>query len=830
MKTRASQVAIACICLLAVGASGCTLSLLQLPTLPASSTSRPATILPTEAALPKAQTTFMARLAEPMSAADSLALALLDEVTGLALNPELYPMESADGLTYKATLALPYRAVVKYRYVRLGASQVPEQTASGADIRYRLYFASGPAEVTDLIARWSDTSYSGQTGNIQGLATDAKTGAPLPSLLVTAGGYRAFSDSAGRFELPGLPLGTHNLVAYSIDGTYETFQQGATVASGLNTVVAIRAQPAALVRVTFSVTAPSEVQGAPLRIAGNLLELGNTFADLQGGMSTIADRMPVMALQTDGTYSASISLPVGAYVQYKYTLGDGFWNAEHSADGRFRLRELIVPAQDSVIHDQVVTWKSGASAPILFEVTVSRDTPTEDLIYVQLNPFTWTEPLPMWPLGNNRWAYKLYGPVNTLGNLHYRYCRDGQCGSADDLSTAGTAAQGRTVETSLTEQDLKDTVSDWAWLQNMEPTTLVGTDIGPRSDGFVAGVELQTSYRPNWSYYNPQTVQSVQALGANWLIFTPSWTFGSAAPLEFGISPEQDPFRLDSAIMVSQARAANLNVGLFPVPHFATSASDFWASGTRDGDWWQAWFDHYRAFAVNFADLAAQSGSQALVLGGDWLDPALPGGTLADGSPSDVPADSEVRWQAILNEVRQHFTGKLWWAMPYTPGRLQSSLSFLSSTDGIYLLWSAPLAADASASTSDMLNQAGQLLDNEVGPLASFLGKPIILGAAYPSAAGVQSGCLTDGQAGCLDWTALNQPNNPPSVNLDLQAQADVYDALLNAVNSRAYIAGIVSRGYYPPAVLQDKSASVRGKPAADLLWYWFPRLLGVVH
>ena len=38
---------------------------------------------------------------------------------------------------------------------------------------------------------------------------------------------------------------------------------------------------------------------------------------------------------------------------------------------------------------------------------------------------------------------------------------------------------------------------------------------------FVAGVELQSGYRPNWFYYNPQTVQSVQALGANWLHFHP---------------------------------------------------------------------------------------------------------------------------------------------------------------------------------------------------------------------------------------------------------------------------------------------------------------------
>ena len=332
-------------------------------------------------------------------------------------------------------------------------------------------------------------------------------------------------------------------------------------------------------------------------------------------------------------------------------------------------------------------------------------------------------------------------------------------------------------------------------------------------------------------------MQNVQALGANWVFFAPSWTYNRASPLEFGLAPEQDQFWLDSAIMISQARAANLNVGLFPIPHFTTTAADpstssgprFWAGGPRDEAWWQNWFEHYRAFAVNYADLAAQTGSQALILGGDWLDPALPDGTLADGSPSGVPADAEARWSAIISEVRQHFGGKVWWALPYTPGGLQTPLNFFQSTDGIYLLWNAPLATQAGASKEDMANQAGQLLDNEVSPLPSILNKPLIIALAYPSASGMTTGCPSDGRGGCLDWSALNQPNNPDSVSLDLQSQSDLYEAMLNAINTRAWVGGVVSRGYYPPAMLQDKSASVHGKLAADLLWYWFPRLTGVV-
>ena len=310
---------------------------------------------------------------------------------------------------------------------------------------------------------------------------------------------------------------------------------------------------------------------------------------------------------------------------------------------------------------------------------------------------------------------------------------------------------------------------------------------------------------------------------------TPTWTFSNSNPLTFSPIPGKDPLWIDSAIMVSQARAMNLNVGIFPIAHFTTDANTFWKSAPRDANWWNNWFTAYQAFANNYADLATQSGAQMLILGGGtWISPALPNGTLSDGSASGVPTDADARWTAIIAEVRQHFNGKILWALPYTPGKLNTSLSFFQDMDGIYLLWSAPLATQAGASKTDLLNQAGKLLDNEVSPLPSLINKPIIIALAYPSASGVTTGCISDGKGGCLDWLDLNQPNNPASASVDLQSQHDLYEAMFNAINTRPWIGGIVSRGFYPPAALQDKSASVHGKPAADLLWYWFPRLLGI--
>jgi hypothetical protein len=80
-----------------------------------------------------------------------------------------------------------------------------------------------------------------------------------------------------------------------------------------------------------------------------------------------------------------------------------------------------------------------------------------------------------------------------------------------------------------------------------------------------------------------------------------------------------------------------------------------------------------------------------------------------------------------------------------------------------------------------------------------------------------------------LSLQALFQPGKSQAP-VNLQAQADVYQAMMLAVNERAWLGGFVSRGYYTPVALQDGSASVHGKPAEDVLWYWFGRFTGAAQ
>jgi hypothetical protein len=740
-----------------------------------------------------------------------------------------YQMTAADAITYTATLAIPDQAVLKYRYVRLGASRINEDSNLDANIRYRMLRVAGPTQVVDTVNSWADKAVGTLSGTIFGTVLNASTGTPIPEILVTAGGVQTLTDSAGRFELLGLRGGAHNLVAYALDGTYQTFQQGATVAENQSTPVEIRLQPAQLVNIIFTVSVPAETQrGVPLRLAGNLLQLGNTFSDLRGGLSTVADRMPVMTPLPDGRYSVSLFLPVGADIQYKYTLGDGFWNSEFSSTGQYVTRHLIVPPQNQTVEDAVQSWRAGPNAPILFEATVPQDTPTGDIIYIQFNPYSWTPPIPMWSTGTNKWAYKLYGPLNIVGSFGYRYCRNAQCDSADDARTAGETSRGNIVSPSLAPQDIIDTVREWAWPQRSGSPSLVAATIPSRGTSFVAGVEFQSYYEPNAPTFIPAALQNVQAIGANWVFFTPSWTYIRNQPLIFAQQPGKDPFWSDTVNSVTQARAINMNVALFPQPRFPNGANEFWRSAPRDAGWWNNWFDHYRAFVIHYADLASLAGAQGLVIGGDWIAPALPGGTLADGTPSSVPADAEPRWRNLIAEVRQHFRGNLMFALPYDTGIVVPPISILQDADTVYLLWFAELSEQPSPSKTDLLAEAGRLLDNNIAPIQTQVNKPFVVGLSYPSSTYSATGCIPSGSGSCLYWTALSRPNaDISSVSLDLQQQVDIYEAVFNAVNARSWVAGVVSRGYFAPAALQDKSASIHGKPAADLIWYWFPRLLG---
>jgi hypothetical protein len=690
----------------------------------------------------------------------------------------------------------------------------------------------GPGTVQDVVSSWSDTIYEGPSGRIMGKVTDSENNLPVPGLLITAGGAQTLSASDGTFVLEGLPPGTHNLVAYATDGAYRTFQQGAVVADLSTTPASFQISPTTLVNVKFLVTVPPEtLPNVPVRLAGNITQLGNTFADLSGGVNTLAVRMPVLEPLPDGKYTAELMLPAGVALEYKYTLGDGFWNAEHAPSGEFRLRRVILPETNTIIEDQVDSWSSGSTAgPLLFEMHAPDSTPVNEHISIQFNPFGWTEPVPMWSLGENRWVYVLYSPLSPIENFSYRYCRVDQCGSADDAQTPGNDTAGRVIEVTGGNQTIEDNVQSWVWWGLATESPPVETEVLSRSEDFILGVELQPTYHPSWTPRLPFTFDRVRMVGANWVVLTPTWTYSRQTPPLLEPVTGQTPPWNDVVEGIEVARDAGLNIALYPTALFPIDTDEWWIDAPRDFAWWLVWFERYRTFVLDYADLATRHGAQALILGGDWLTPALPGGLLPDGSPSGVPLDAEQRWRSLLSEVRNRFPGKLIWALPADSDGLHPP-PFMDQLDQTYLLWTLPLSNDPASSTDNLRETASEYLVTHVVPYTNTVDKPLIIAMEYPSATSGVTGCIPDPMAvvegDCLDLDQLSRPNpDIPSIPLDLEEQARAYQAVLEAVNDNDWIDGIVSRGYYPPAVLQDKSVSLNGKPAEDLLKTFFSSFL----
>jgi hypothetical protein len=786
--------------------------------------------IPTPTPMPSTEAIFFVLPPEGTSPQSKLSLVLLDEVTGFAYNSIPVPMTRMDDGRWQVHLTPPVGSLIHYRYALESPTNVNETSTSGVPITYRVAYISTQTQINDIIAAWSDAPFQGQTGRIIGRIFSKETGEGLPEMLVSIAGRNTFTDGEGAFRIDGLPPGLQTLTVFSANGAYQTTQQGAVIAAQSTTPVELGMAPAQMVQVTFEVTVPADtIPGTPVRIAGNLRQMGNTFSLLTGGLSSSSALMPTLTLIDPTHYLGVVTLYAGADLRYKYTLGDGLWNAERDAKGAFLTRQLIVPGQDVIIADTIATWHSGRQGSLNFSVTVPDSTPISDLISLQFNPFTWFDPLPMWRLDEDEWFYVLHGPLDFDGSLGYRYCRNLQCGSADDEVSAGPEAVGRPVTTTRDSQDLIDEVIAWKWWDLFsESATVVAPEISPRSD-FEVGVAFLPAYQPSWMALNSMSMNEVANLGSNTLILTPTWILGqnNPAPL-LTFDPAHTPFRDDLNRMVKEAASRNLHVALRPslIP-LTGDTQTWWLTAPRDPSWWSSWFEQYRSFALTYAHHAQEIGASKLILGGKEIAPALPGGTVLDGSSSGVPLDAEEHWRSLIEEIRSIYSGQLAFEIELSQD-LQPPPSFIDAFDEVHIYWHAALSDNQDPSVTEMQAAARSLLDEKILANPMLTGKSIVLSVEYLSVANSASACAREPDGICRNPSDFDQGAIvDPDLALDLIGQAEAINAILLETTPRPEIKGFFVQGYNPTVALQDKSASVNGKPAREVLWYWYTHLTG---
>lgn len=228
---------------------------------------------------------------------------------------------------------------------------------------------------------------------------------------------------------------------------------------------------------------------------------------------------------------------------------------------------------------------------------------------------------------------------------------------------------------------------------------------------------------------------------------------------------------------------------------------------------------------LSYARLAAAAGAEQVVIDLHSIAAALPAGTLPDGSPSGVPGDSENSWRTLISELQELYPGLLIGEIEIG-AESQTPPPFLDQFDRVRLYWHAPLTDDAAISFDQLQEQTRILLEASLANRA-LAQIPVVLSVEYLSVQDSELACPPAPDGRCRPASDFIQGAVvDPDLGVDLQAQAWAVNALLLAAQSQPQLGGVSVRGYDPGPVLHDKSASVRGKPAEDIVRYWFAQLV----
>jgi len=770
-------------------------------------------------ATPIVNTQLSVVLPHPLAEGETVVLEILDDVSGLPNNIIRYELEPQSELTFSTTIQNQTGSIIKYRYAKIGSSYQPEINSTGDPVKYRLLCVRDSDTVTDLLLAWQGEPLSNEIGRLTGTLTDRDTKLPIPDILVSAAGQLTFSDANGKFVLENLSQGLHNVVFYPINGRYKSHQQGAEISSGMTTPAQVSLIPMAPVNITFNVTAPQDALGAPIYLAGNVVQLGNTFSDLPGGMSIKPVRTPALTPAENGTHTVTLLMYQGTDLRFKFTMGDGYWNAEQVTSNGVFTRQLIVPNRDVTINLSIASWRAPKIEPITFEVFFTPGTAPQDAKFIQFMTSEWTEPIPLWPLGDGKYLYILYSPLDDSTPLSYRVCRNEECEHATNLTQEQQVPQ---VIPADTPQTVNITVDHWQnWQANKNGTDVVENYLPSKPADYRTAIELSPQMNPSWLTFAPVGISNLVEIGAGTVIFSPQWFFDGQNP---SIQPAigDTPFHYEMTSLLNASKFLGLEQGLFPQISSTDNSASTWGTAQHTENWWRQWFDSYHQFIFSYARLAENTGTELLILGGKATLPAFIGGLYPNGSETDIPEFSDEVWVSFISDLRSVYHGQIIWGTNANQ-EMDPLPNFIDSFDGIYLSVDTPLATGTTASAEDITTGFTSVVDSLIYEIYRSTMKPITIALGYPSIDGSAQGCALLREDCYNDGLFL--PEEVASANLDLGEQAMIYNAILPVIASREWIRGISIRGYNPVVALQDPTSSLTGKPALDVIEYWYTGL-----
>jgi hypothetical protein len=463
----------------------------------------------------------------------------------------------------------------------------------------------------------------------------------------------------------------------------------------------------------------------------------------------------------------------------------------------------VYDTNDSPFHILNIT----NTANVKFTVTVPSNTPSDDFICIG---FDWREPVKMTKIGENKWqtAIDFYGVGDTIS---YRFCRNCECGGADEYFEDSDIGWRNLTVTgySMSQNDI---VNKWRWLPDNINFTIDNSSYVqekltnlPRPS-FMSGIMLPDWWKHVWIDSLDKTFDKIiNNAKATWVEYAPIPEIIQFYPYPIIVregnnsTPDEDLITI-----IQRAHKKGLKVFLNPFP---------WALNVQDTSpqyhseqWWRVFETEWRKILLHYAKIAQEYGVELFEF---RMWPSIY--NISSNEKEIIDRLSE----NLLKDLKKIYKGKIaveYWM--YAPElKVFGEGDYLTLKIWPHFPWK--LASSADSNADELLSNLRYHLDNEILPLKNKWGKNFIFEQI--------AACSYKGANTGVPYfeNELYYFKDDKNVPIDLQEQADAYEAILHASLERDWIKGVFSFNYnYWDSV--DKAPSIRSKPAEQVVRKWF--------
>jgi len=285
------------------------------------------------------------------------------------------------------------------------------------------------------------------------------------------------------------------------------------------------------------------------------------------------------------------------------------------------------------------------------------------------------------------------------------------------------------------------------------------------------------------------SIQELSETNANWMGLLITWSQANINSTKI-VPTSATPNETDVIVAIQTAHALGLKIAIKPqVDLFADEYHWRGEIGTffNSSDW-AVWFQSYSTFILYYTLLSEQNDADLLII----------------GTELSTTESHEDEWKSLINEIRKRYSGQITYG---TNHGCELGVKWWDAVDYIGIDAYYPLASENDPPISE-LDSSWDEIAVELANLSTIFERPILF-----TEIGYES----------MDCTAIT----PWSCNgtLDLNAQANCYEAFFQSIYSEEWFAGVfwwAWSTFLDDGGPHNMGFTPRNKPAETILKKYF--------